>query len=89
MLFTLLRIVDGLALFAALFAPIIPGSWLGFFGVLLFLKGLLFCWTLDFASFLDMACGLVLVVMAFGLSLVLLKVLVILYLAQKVIMAFF
>lgn len=89
MLFTLLRIVDVLALLAALLSVVFPASWVGFAGVLLFAKGLLFSWTLDVVSFLDMICGLVLIGMALGFSFMLLKVIVILFLAQKVVMSFF
>ncbi len=89
MLFTLLRVIDVLAFVGVLFSPILPSIWLGSIGLLLFFKGVLFIWTLDVASFLDMACGLVIIGFVFGISFTLLKVLVLLYLGQKLVLSFF
>ena len=89
MIVLLLALVDFLALLAVLFSPLLSSVFLAFVGFLLFLKGTLFVWSLDIASFLDMTCGLFLVAFALGFSVVLIKVLIVIYLAQKLLVSFF
>ena len=89
MILLLLTLIDVVALLAVLFSPLLFSPLLAAAGFLLFLKGVIFVWSLDIASFLDMTCGLFLVAFALGFSVILIKVLIILYLAQKLVISFF
>jgi hypothetical protein len=57
-------------------------------GIYLLIKGFLFVINLDFASFIDMACGLILVISGFTAIPYLISIIVVVFLLQKALFSF-
>ena len=85
----LLAIVDLVAIFAILAAPILPVKVMMYSAGYLILKGGMFAiMSYDLASFLDLLCGVVIIFLAFDISNSTINLIVLLYLVQKVVFSF-
>lgn len=85
----ILAIVDLVAVFAILAAPILPTKVIIYCAGYLIMKGGFFAITsYDIASILDVICGIIIILLAFGISHGTVNIIVLLYLIQKAVFSF-
>ena len=83
MIIKFLGFFDFLVIFVMLLSPFLPFKYMLYAALYLLLKGALFAFGGDIASYLDVGCGTYLMFFAFGISSMFINVIVGLYLAQK------
>jgi len=88
MIVKILGFFDFVVIFCILFSEILPFTYLIKASLYLLVKGGIFSLTGDFASYLDVICGIYILFFAFGLSINLFTAIVVLYLGQKCLVSF-